>query len=207
MELENKFLSASDLVKRSALQIRFLRLKRQSIITWRMQHGVVYQNKVAIEQKAEAAQEYRTTVQLGDLIIFACHDIITPNYLMEVKSITPGSKVEDWYLQSSLLQVAFYKSLLQISNGYVVTPKFRIKEGYEKNKMLINKDTPYLLKMGDLSTWEVNTLNPDEIVSYFREKGEITFKDEWDCKDYDAQHKFKHYDECKKFFTFHKITL
>ena len=205
MDLENKYLSASDLVKKSALQIRFLRLKKQSILTWRMQQGIAYQNKVAIEHKAEAAQEYRTTVQLGDLVIFACHDIITPDYMMEVKSITPGSKIEDWYLKSSLLQVAFYQSLFKISDGWVVTPKFRIKEGYEKQRLLLDKNLPYLLKMGEDSTWEVDTHNPHLIVDYFREKGEVTFKDEWDCRKYDTKHKFKHFDECKEFFTFRML--
>lgn len=202
---ENRCLSASDLVKRSALQIRFLRMKRQSIITRRMLAGVQYQNQVAVEQKAEDAQEYRTTVQVGDLVIFACHDIITPDYCMEVKSITPGSNVEDWYLESSLLQTAFYKSLLMCSDGYVCTPKFRIKEGYNKKTLLIDKNLPYILKMGESSSWEVTTLYPEKIIQYFAEKGKVTFGDELDCRKYDRMHKFKHFKECRNLFEYTKL--
>ena len=51
-QLIEKYLSASDLVKRSALQIRYLRIKREQILTRRMLNGIAYQNKVAVELQA-----------------------------------------------------------------------------------------------------------------------------------------------------------
>lgn len=200
-----KCLSASDLVKRSALQIRYLRIKREQILTRRMLSGIAYQNKVAVELQAEDAQEFRTTLSVDDLTIFACHDIVTSDYIMEVKSIEEGSKVEDWYIESSLLQTAFYKALLMCSDGKVFTPKFRIKEGYKRQMKQLDVNLPYRLKLGNLASYEVNVVSPMELIKYFAEKGRITFLSREECVAYDKIHKFKHVSFCHDYYTYTKL--
>ena len=171
-----------------------------------MLRGIEYQNKVSVELQAEDAQEFRTTLNVGDLTIFACHDIITPDYIMEVKSIEEGSKVEDWYIENSLLQTAFYKALLMCSDGKVVTPKFRIKEGYRRQSKQLDTNLPYILKLGNLASYEVNVVSSMELIKYFAEKGRITFLSEKECRAYDKIHKFRHTYFCQNYYTYTELS-
>lgn len=195
------YFSAADLVKRSASQIKYLRDKRLKIYTKQMESGVSFQNHVA-ELKEESAEEFRTTVDCGNIIIFACHDIITPTKVIEVKTIEFGA--EQWYLESSVLQTAFYKSLLMMSDGKVYTPKFRIKEGYKKEVKSLNTHIDYCLQFGN-TVYLVEVSNPNNIVNYFVEKAIITLQDYSVCKEYDSKHKFQHFKELKQYFKYKQL--
>ena len=88
---------------------------------------------------------------------------------MEVKNIDEGTEVAQWFLESSLLQCAFYKSLLLHSNGFVTTPKFRIKEGYSKESKRVDVNKPYILHIGN-DEYKVSLKNKkgsEKILEYF----------------------------------------
>ena len=200
--MENYF-SAADLVKRSAAQIKYLRDRRDKqikTITEKMQFGQNYQHQVA--QKMEAAEEFRTSVTIDDIVIFACHDIVCQDKLVEIKTTQFGT--EQWYLESCLLQVAFYKSLVMLSDGYMFTPKFRIKEGYKKECKKINKLIPYYLQFGE-TKYIVDVKNPSTIVDYFVTKAKATLNSYADARNYDEKHKFKHFKELKRYFTYKTV--
>ena len=193
--------SAADLVKKSATQIKYIRDKMISIHTWKMDHGIEYEKKVAKENLG-SCEELRTAYSNDDIVIFACHDIVCDDKVVEVKTTEFGE--EQWYFESSLLQTAFYKSLLMTSEGDLYTPKFRIKEGYNKEYKKINPDTPYHLRFGE-KEYDVVVNNPKAIIEYFLDKAKITMLEYDDCRSYDERHKFKHFEEQKNYFTYNEI--
>ena len=71
----DNYYSASELLKKSATQIVFFKNKRQAI-TDRINKG----NEVPAQGgrgKGCTAEEFRTCIEYKDIIIFACHDLIT----------------------------------------------------------------------------------------------------------------------------------
>lgn len=195
--------SAADLVKRSAMQIKYFREKSMDRPhTAKMDQGVERQKKVAKENLG-SCEEMRSTLESGDIIIFACHDIVCGDRIIESKSTEYGK--EDWYLESSLVQTAFYKSILMQSSGWLVTPKFRVKEGYERETNKVDPNIPYQLDFGG-DVYDVVVNNPNAIINYFVEKAKATLGSYDDCRDYDAEHKFKHFEQLKDYFSFSLIT-
>ena len=201
----SNYFSAADLVKKSASQIKYLRDKMISIHTWRMDHGIQFQKQIA-EQKEESAEEFRTSLEdpnpESDIVVFATHDVVCPDKIIEVKTTEFGA--EQWYLESSLLQTAFYKSLIMTSNGDMFTPKFRIKEGYKKEYRKVDTSIPYHLQFGD-DEYDVEVKDPYEIISYFLYKAKISLGSYDECRAYDAVHKFKHFEDLKHCFDYKKI--
>ena len=195
------YFSAADLCKKSAAQILYLRNKQERIRTWRMEMGIKYQHQVA-EQKEDAAEEFRTSIADGDIVIFACHDIVCPDKLIEVKSIE--GETEQWYFESSLLQTAYYKSIVMSSDGHMFTPKFRLREGYKKEHKKVNPNIAYHLLFGE-EEFDIEVQNPQKMVEYFFTKAEATLLDYATARAYDAEHKFKHYEELKECFTWKKL--
>jgi hypothetical protein len=193
--------SASDLVKKSAAQIKYLRDKAISIHTWKMENGIEYEHKIAEENKG-SCEEMRTAYSNNDITIFACHDIVCDDKIIEVKTTEFGD--EQWYFESSLVQVAFYKSLLMTSNGDLYTPKFRTKEGYNRDYKKVNPNIDYHLMFGD-KEYKIDVLNPDKIIEYFLDKAKITMLEYDDCRNYDKQHKWQHYNELCKYFNYEKV--
>lgn len=197
------YFSASDLIKKSAAQIKYLRDKKISIHTWRMQNGVEFQHQIA-EKKENAAEEFRSSYNSPDneIVIFATHDIVTPTEIIEVKTIQYGK--EQWYFESSLLQAAYYKALLMQSSGDLYTPTFRVNEGYPKEHKKVDPNIPYKLQFGD-ETYSIDVLFPDVLIDYFLQKAKATLGSYDDCREYDSIHKFKHYEQLKHTFTYENI--
>lgn len=141
------------------------------------------------------------------LTISASHDIITNKFVMEVKSFNPNISQGDWFLKSSIVQAALYKSILMATNGETVTPIFRIKEGYElQNQYLrVNSDIPYLLWFGD-TIYAIRVLNSDMILQYFIQKARASMNYElanrWET--YISPFKMM-YDVLSSYFTVEKI--
>lgn len=200
MAYNENYFSAADLIKRSALQICYLRNKRISIFNRNIERGIVFQHKAAEElaHYGESCEEQRSSINLDDITIFASHDIVTDKFIMEVKTYDPKVSSGDWYFNYCKLQTAFYKSIVMVSDGNTFTPKFRLKEGYKKQFKKVDTKTPYLLLFGD-KLYKVEVKNTKKLLDYFTNKAANTF-DYTDAKIYDADHKHKEYDECKKYF-------
>jgi len=198
------YFSAADLVKRSANQINFLRERREKIISARISAGVKYQHK-EVEKLNMQAEEMRSIYKVKNFVIFASHDSITKDgNCVEIKSIEGEWK--DWYLESSLLQCAFYLSIIKGSDGTIVTPSFRVKEGYDRVCSIIDKNCRYFLHFGDVADYEIQVRNYKRILEYFTKKAEATL-DKQSAIIYDSNHKFKHFKELKRYFTYRKVDL
>lgn len=206
MVYKENYFSAANLVKRSAMQICYLRNKRISIYNRNIARGVVFQKKAAeeLEHYGESCEEQRSSLNINDITIFASHDIVTDNFLMEVKTYDPTLSEGDWFMHYSQLQTAFYKSIVMASDGNTFTPKFRLKEGYNKKFVRVDTDIPYLLLFGD-RLFKVEVKDRDAILDYFSNKASKTY-DYTEAKEYDKEHKHKEYDECKKFFKATRLT-
>ena len=166
-----------------------------------MEHGVEYEHKVAEENKG-SCMEMVTVYNREDITIFACHDIVCDDKIIEVKTTEFGH--ERWYFESSLVQVAFYKSLLMTSNGDLFTPKFRIREGYNKDYKKAKPDIEYHLRFGD-EEYKIDVIHPESIIQYFLNKAKVTMLEYDDCRKYDKAHKFRHYSDLCQYFVSERI--
>jgi hypothetical protein len=201
MEEINKF-SASDLIKRSCYQMWYLNYKHESYMSYAIEKGIKFQKKVA-QHIGECCEEQRSSLTKDNIVIFACHDIITPDYVMEVKSYDPNKTEGDWFFNSCCLQTAFYKSILESTNGDTYTPKFRLRDGYKMQYKKVNPEIPYHLQFGD-KQFNITVNNKDKIIDYFVNKA-IASLDKWDSRYWDMHHKHKEYNELKQYFNVEEI--
>jgi len=128
----------------------------------------------------------------------------------EVKSILDefgkeSDEYEGWYLESSLLQCALYKSLLiEGNNERLYTPKFRLREGYKMRCVEVDINGPYQLIFGSKLKYEVEVLDSRSIIEYYESKVGA-------CVDYDsatkwdAEHKFKDFSLLRDYFRWREI--
>lgn len=206
--MEDKFqFSASDLIKKSAAQIKYLQLRRELYrkkLTENCQRGVNYQAKMAC--KLEAAEEFRGTYCQDDIVIYFCNDLVTTNKIVEVKSIV--GEAESWYFESSLLQTAFYKAMLMLSSGWLFTPKFRIKEGYARDKIHVDPFIDYHLLFGN-KEYKITIPTIEDakiIVDFFVQKASIIAKGSWDeARSFDSKYKFKQYEALNNHFKYNLV--
>lgn len=196
--------SASDLIKCSAFQLAYVRKKNipTHASNYNKEKGLAFEDKVVHSIKGSCS-EMLSTLKLNDIIIFASHDIVTNDCLIEVKSYNPSLSSGDWYFKSCLLQTAFYKSILMLSDGHLVTPQFKINEGYQYQEKNINPNMPYHLRFGS-QEFVVNVHNPREIVSFFYNKAIASLNYDT-AKSFDASYKHKEYDALKHLIAFESL--
>jgi len=201
IQLTDIMFSASDLIKKSAKQILFLR-NRKKRVTSGMIRGNEYAKKV-VEKKHATAEEIRGAFHKDNITIFFSNDMLKNNILFEIKMIDEDREVADWYFESSILQTVFYKSLLMNSTGILVTPQFRIKQGYDSQTIKVPTNTEYHLLFGE-DEYKIEVIDDKKINDYFIRKANATF--DWeDAELYDYDHKFKHFQHLKKYFKYIKI--
>jgi len=208
--------SAADLVKRSAAQILYLSKKRQEIISKRMENGTAFQSKIVKDSSLSniVADEMRgchsIKIDNTDIEIFYCIDMIKDGCFYEIKSVldefgNPTTEYPEWYLNSSLLQCAFYKALLMIDKvSRLYTPKFRLKQGYKRSSCKIDSDNDYYLIFGDIAKYKIEVTDAKKIVDFYKKK--IKSMTDFDsARSFDEKNKFKEYNKLKKYFNVVKI--
>jgi hypothetical protein len=204
--------SAADLVKRSCAQLVYFKNYKEDVLSQRALNGEEYQSKIVKDESLAntVADEMRGCYSYDDVEIFFCIDMIKNGEFYEIKSIQDDNGNEtleysEWYLNSSLLQCAFYKSLLMEMNGNkLYTPKFRLKEGYKMSCVEINNNANYYLKFGGVGVWRIDVVNPTDIIDFYKNKiAHITDYD--DARAFDREFKWKEFEVLKKYFTFSKI--
>lgn len=206
--------SAADLLKKSAMQIVFLRNRKERYATKMQEIGNEYQSKVSNDDKYKNkglyAEELRGSYSFDNNVIFFCIDMISDGNFFEIKSIQDKEgnitdEYPEWYLNNSLLQCAFYKSMLILGdNKTLFTPKFRIKEGFEYKAMEVEPTNDYTLLFGDKLKFKVDVKKPQAIIDFYKNK--IEHLENYDtAKEYDNQFKFKDFDVLKKCFKYTEI--
>lgn len=192
--------SAKDLCTRSCMQIKFFnenpdkRPKPNSNVLF----GETFQHKVAEQTKGVIGEEMRGTFIYEDICINFSNDIVTEDAIIEVKSV--NRDVEDWYLESSLVQCAVYSALLRKTDGNLVTANFFADMGNPIIETKVKPNIDYNLKFGDtLYCVEVN--DEDKIVDFIIKKAKHC--NTWDeAKIFDAQYKQKEFETLKDFFKY-----
>ena len=192
--------SAKDLCTRSCMQIKFFnehpdkRPKPNSNILF----GETFQHKVAEATKEVIGEEMRGTYNKDNICINFSNDIVTKNSIIECKSV--NREVEDWYFESSLVQCAVYSSLLQKTNGDLITSKFFSDMGNPVIKTTVAKNIDYLLRFGE-DCYKVTVNDADKIVDFILKKARATYT--WDeAKTFDIQYKQKEFETLKDFFKY-----
>ena len=151
--------------------------------------GESFQRKVANQTPNLIGEEMRGTFVRDGIAINFSNDIVTRNSIIEVKSI--NREVEDWYLQSSILQCAVYSALLQKTNGRLVTSTFFESQGNPSVSTVVNPRIDYFLRFGD-NMYKVVVNNPNRIVDFILEKAKSCL--DWEsAKRFDAQYKQREY--------------
>ena len=192
--------SAKDLCTRSCMQIKFFnenpdkRPKPNSNVLF----GETFQHKVAEQTKRVIGEEMRGTFIYENICINFSNDIVTKDAIIEVKSV--NRDVEDWYLESSLVQCAVYSALLRKTNGNLVTSKFFADMGNPIVETKVKPNIDYNLRFGDtLYCIEVN--DEDKIIDFIIKKAKHC--NTWDeAKIFDAQYKQKEFETLKDFFKY-----
>lgn len=199
------YFSASSLVKQSASQIKYLLSHKQvKPLSANIISGTKHQFNSASVMTNKIAEEMRGSYIKGDITIYFCNDVLLDYKLVEIKSIDESRKIEDWYFNSSILQTAFYKSLLLNSNGLLCTPAFRIKEGYQNITRQIDINMPYYLMFGK-DHYRIDVLNDKFIINFYLKKIKAILSSWDDVKIFDDKYKFKEYEYLKKALKYNKI--
>lgn len=84
MKIEN--ISASDLIKRSAKQLVYLRLRKEKIYNLMMERGVEYQHKVIKDESLQntVTEELRGCYPYKNYNIFFCIDMLKNSAFMKL---------------------------------------------------------------------------------------------------------------------------
>jgi hypothetical protein len=192
-------LSASKLIKQSAMQICYFRKRNEEKpITKHIVDGTEYQKRVSISEYKEMRGCYESEKYL---LFFAFDEVFINDdnsiTLKEHKNIE--GEIPDWYQNYSILQTAIYHQLaLMQEKKELYTAKFFQKQGYNCNHIDYNgKTLKSVLSMGEIHIYDVKPKS-EQLVQYLLDKADHTYDYE-KAKKWDIEHKFKDYEFLSKY--------
>jgi len=199
--------SAKDLCTRSCMQIKMLtehpemRPQPSAMVSY----GEKFQKAVADTIPNIIGEEMRGKyVNAAHAItINFSNDIVCADKIIEVKSVT--GKYEPWYLQYSILQCAFYKSMMLLGARRLETASFYVNLGNPRVETDVNlRSIRYILIFGE-EKYEIFVSDPYQIVGFFEHKAYCSL--DWNtAKQWDEQYKHREY-ECLKEFINYKMVF
>jgi hypothetical protein len=162
-------------------------------------NGVNVQTQIAKKIPNLIGEEMGNFLTVDNIRIYFSNDIITPNGVVEVKSVNNDKPIEDWYINNSILQCAVYKSFI-INCGYnLKTSKFHIANGNKNVEYTLPDSFEYILYFGG-RIFKINVNNPNKIVKFFIEKAKHCLN--WnDAKSFDEKYKRKEFEVLKDCFS------
>ena len=177
---ENKTISASasDLVKKSAKQLVYLKYRQ---LHYNEKPNPTSAQKIGVEKQLQ-----RSTSQYLEMrginyitsdktIFFSFDEVISKKkktIFIEHKNIDDMKTLEQWYIDYSIFQVAFYAALAEQVNSYQ-TASFFTKQGYEKKELYVsNKKVFHLYFKSESETlaYKVKVLEPSKILAFYTKK-------------------------------------
>jgi hypothetical protein len=216
IDLENFIhLSMSDLLKKSAKQLCYLRLNplKEREPSQQMLDGNLSAEQKSTSKFIEMRGTYRPdkklTHPLGQFLMHYAFDeiLVTDSSVMliEHKNVKDPSTVETWYLHSSILQTAVYQALVKRNpDTNLHTETFYVKEGHEK--LHLNVKNLYVNSELHIGTdkYTIIVTEPGKLIEFYIQKTIASF-DYRTADIFDANYKHKEYDVLKKHFTFRPI--
>ena len=170
-----------------------------------VEYGEKFQRAVANTIPNIIGEEMRgkyVNNELGITINFS-NDIVCTDKIIEVKSV--HGKYEPWYLQSSILQCAFYKSMMLLGAWHLETASFYTNLGNPRVQTDIDasRKITYILIFGE-EKYEIFVNDPYQIVRFFEHKAYCSL--DWStAKRWDEQYKRMEYECLKKFISYKMI--
>lgn len=208
--------SAKDLLTKSCRQIKMLNShpEYRTPPSAMMEYGSKFQDAVADTLPNIIGQEMRGTYVSNNyghnIAINFSNDIVCNgkdhNFtIYEVKSVV--GKAPEWYKQSSLLQCAFYKTMILMGADRLETASFYVNEGHERNIVCINPHinrVKYILIFGE-EKYEVDVWDAARIIGFFEYKAACCCG-EWDlATKWDEHYKHAEFECLKNFFSYRNI--
>lgn len=199
--------SAKELCTRSCMQLKlFMEHPEKKPIPFENKNIVMgnkYQHAQAKLFNNIIDEEMRGCLQTTNIIINFTHDIVCEDKIVEIKFVDDTRPVEDWYLNSSILQCAVYKALNNISGGQLETATFRTNMGFPKKYTTITNDIPYLLYFGN-DKYKIQTLDDNAIVNFIINKAYASL--DWtNAKEFDNKFKHKEFQTLLPYFNIQKL--
>jgi hypothetical protein len=194
-------MSLSDLVKKTAMQICYLRKNEDRVPepTEEQIAGAEASLAKALSKLVEMRGTYSIPNNFGQtLLIHYAFDEIVPNekscLFLERKNIPPGQTVELWYRNAAILQTAVYQAFAKHNeNKELETAQYFINQG--NPKLEFNLGNLYLrseLHLGDI-IYSVTATDPKALVDYYVKKAIATLN--YDAaKTWDYRHRYKDFD-------------
>lgn len=196
--------SASDLCKRSAAQIFYLRTHPNKIIVTPEQvAGIKKQANNSRSPYREMGGSYKLTNE--DIIYFSWDEVILnvdsgKAKFVEHKQVLGES--ESWYKNNSILQTALYGALA-LQQWEFKTSLFHILNGNPKHKIdLFGYSRSFYLQFGKES-YRVRLLKSTKLLNFLKEKA-LASKTYNTAIEFDKQYKHKEYQILKECFTFNR---
>lgn len=192
--------SASQLVKKSASQLLYYYMNNKtSPVTENQVKGNNYANDIV--KQSNATSEKRGTLKVNDDYLFFCIDYVKGSVFSEIKMVTNDDDYQGWYLQSSIIQATFYRTLLN-KVTFLDTPLFKQKEGVEQIVIDIPKKIDFQLWFGK-DKYQIQ--NDEKIFNHYINKLNIikngfTQRNFDECRKFDAEFKFKEFNTYKPKF-------
>ena len=179
--------SAKELCTRSCMQLKMFaeHPERKPQPSSMIQYGEKFQRAVASTLHNIIGEEMRgkyVNNDLGITINFS-NDIVCEDKIIEVKSVF--APAEDWYFKSSVLQCAFYKSMMLLGARHLETASFYVNIGNPRVETTIDahRSIKYILIFGE-EKYEILVNNPYQIVGFFEHKAtcslDWTSAGQWD---------------------------
>ena len=197
--------SAKDLISRSCMQIKMFLEKpelkpKPNINQWK---GVDYQHEIATQIDGVIGEEMGSCFEFDEVKIYFSNDIITKDKIIEIKHIDKERVVEEWYLNSCLLQCAIYKTLVEECDNKLRTSLFHINNGNPMQNCVIENDFEYLLYFGE-DRYKIEVTNKKKIINFIKTKAKhcLTWED---ARYFDNQYKRKEFEILKDCFNYTKI--
>jgi len=197
--------SAKDLLTRSCMQIKMFaeHPEKKSQPSQMVVYGEKFQKAVTETIPNIIGEEMRgkyVNAAHGITINFS-NDIVCEDKIIEVKSVK--YPVEEWYLNSSLLQCAFYKSMMILGARHLETASFYTNLGHERTCADIKRAIRYILIFGE-EKYEVFVSNPHDIVGFFEHKA-ICSTDWTTAKVWDAKYKHREFECLRQYISYEPI--
>ena len=202
--------SAKDLISRSCRQLWYFQqlppkvvAKKKEPSEWQKE-GTNFQDMITNTHFPDSCPEMCGVLECGEDSVFFANDICYKDKCIEVKWICEGSEVADWYIQSSLVQCAFYSSFIKHGCTRLHTAKFAIREGVERKVFQIDQDASYYLRFGN-DTYLIEVIDHKPFIDYIKEKLDC-IKDHYSAIRFDAKYKHKEFKLFKKYFSYRKLS-
>jgi hypothetical protein len=214
--METQHFGLADLIKKSAMQICYLRNNPdKAVVTPAQVAGNELALAKATSQFLEMRGTYKLPVNNQEVLIHYAFDEVIPDFkddnkglvmtgsflFIEHKNITSDKPVTDWYVNNSMLQLAVYAAFNQLNpSRYLNTATFFMELGNPKQTLFAPDPLHsfYQLQFNDTKI-DIEPIDVEKMRDFYGFKALATSSYER-AKEWDAKFKFKEFDYLKDCF-------